>query len=69
MFTFGFGAIFVLTQLPGLPCLKRKHIGIRLIPLIIFIINYVSVYVTVEKFTKPYVVLFIQWLNILGQLV
>ena len=66
MFTFGFGAIFVLTQLPGLPCLKRKHIGIRLIPLIIFIIIYVIVYVTVEKFTKPYVVLFIPMAEYFG---
>ena len=66
MFSFGFGAIFVVTQLPGLPCLEEKHLSIRLIPLIAFIIIYVLVYVAVEKWTKPYVVLFIPMAEYFG---
>lgn len=66
MFTFGFGAIFVLTQLPGLPFLQEKHIFVRLIPLIIFTIIYVSVFVAVEKFTKPYVIAFIPLAEYMG---
>lgn len=66
MFSFGFGAIFVITQLPGLPCLEEKHLSIRLIPLIAFTVIYVVVYVAVEKWTKPYVVLFIPMAEYFG---
>ena len=66
MFTFGFGAIFALTQLPGLPCLQNKHLLVRCIPAIIYAIVYVSVYVSVVQWTKPYVIVFIPMAEYLG---
>eukprot|EP00928_Gymnodinium_smaydae_P081284 TRINITY_DN64831_c0_g1_i1.p1 TRINITY_DN64831_c0_g1~~TRINITY_DN64831_c0_g1_i1.p1 ORF type:complete len:564 (-),score=106.25 TRINITY_DN64831_c0_g1_i1:67-1758(-) len=66
MFTFGFGAIFALTQLPGLPVLQRMHFAVRVVPLVVFAIAYVVVYVSVEKWTKPHVVVFIPMAEYLG---
>jgi hypothetical protein len=66
MFTFGFGAIFVLTQVPGLPCLQAKHLVFRLIPLLVFLVVYVIVFVMVTKWTKWFVVFFIPLAEYLG---
>ena len=66
MFTFGFGAIFALTQLPGLPCLQSRHWAVRVVPSLVCTVVYVVTYVLVEKWTKPYVVLFIPMAEYLG---
>ncbi len=66
MFTFGFGAIFALTQVPGLPCLQDRHWALRVVPLIVFIIAYVVTYVSVTKWTKPHVVVFIPMAEYMG---
>lgn len=41
MFSFGFGAVFVVTQLPGLPCMLKLHPVVRVIPAAIFAIFWV----------------------------
>jgi len=66
MFTFGFGAIFVLTQVPGLPCLQDQHIILRLLPTLIFIGVYVGVYLATPGWTNPAVVFFIPSAEYLG---
>ena len=66
MFTFGFGAIFALTQVPGLPCLQDRHWVLRVVPLILFVIAYVVTYVSVTKWTKPHVVVFIPMAEYMG---
>ena len=66
MFTFGFGAVFAFTQLPGLPCLQRQHWALRCVPMVIFIAVVVVTYVSVTKWTKPHVVVFIPAAEYLG---
>ena len=66
MFTFGFGAIFALTQVPGLPCLQHRHWILRSIPLIVFLVAYVVTYVSIQKWTKPHVVVFIPMAEYMG---
>ncbi len=59
MFCFGFGAIFVISQLPGLPLLRRCHVGVRVIPAVVFAAVYVACFVLIEAWTSIVVVVFI----------
>ena len=66
MFTFGFGAIFAMTQVPGLPCLQDRHVVLRLLPTVIFAVVYVLVFVATPGWTKPQVFVFIPSAEYLG---
>lgn len=66
MFLFGFGAIFVISQLPGLPFMQRWHVAVRLIPCFLFAIIYVATFVMIEQWTSPAVVAFIPSAMYLG---
>ena len=59
MFCFGFGAIFVISQLPGLPSLQRCHFAVRLVPAIVFAVLYVTCFVLIDAWTSFPVVFFI----------
>lgn len=52
MFLFGFGAIFVVTQLPGLPCMMKCHVAVRVVPAIIFAAIYVCTFYVVAQWTN-----------------
>lgn len=52
MFLFGFGAIFVISQLPGLPSLQRCHVVVRVIPAVVLAALYVTAFVLVENWTS-----------------
>lgn len=69
MFCFGFGAVFVVTQVPGLPIFDGTHWAFRLIPCFFFIIAYVLTFTLVANMSKAFVVTFIPmalWLGAIG---
>jgi hypothetical protein len=66
MFTFGFGAIFALTQIPGLPCLQHRHVVLRIMPSVVFVIVYVTVFVATPTWTSPQVLFYIPTAEYLG---
>lgn len=52
VFVFGFGAIFVISQLPGLPCMLKCHVAVRAIPFGVFAVVYVLAFKYVTEWTS-----------------